>query len=86
MTRDLREPESLHDAVVNRWGTPAQFYAELERFLKKHQNLECAIEYDNELQMPIGAVYTFPPVLVAYEHLHLMRLIHEANNKEKQDE
>lgn len=71
------------ESVVERWGTKEEFYKELERFLKQHQSVNCIIEYDNDLQMPIKATYWFEPVRVAWEHIHLLKMLHDSA---KQDE
>lgn len=75
--------KELIDSIIDRWGSKEEFYAELKRFLKTHQNVNCAIEYDNELQLPIRAVYTFPPIMVAHEHIHLMKALSESNRQQK---
>lgn len=77
----MSNERDLSTQIIERWGSKESFYAELKSFLETHRNLDCVIEYDNELQMPIRAVYTFKPIMVAHEHIALMRAIGDANRK-----
>lgn len=79
--RAMGDSEELRKQIIKRWGSDAEFYQELKRFIEQHQNAQCSIDYDNELQLPIRAVYTFPPIQVAWEHMELMRKLQESANE-----
>lgn len=77
--------KTMQQQIIDRYGE-AEYFKELEAFLKKHQGQHCVIEYDYELNMPIGATYIFKPISVVHEHLHLMKTIAEHNRKVKIEE
>jgi hypothetical protein len=65
----------------SRWGTDAQYFQELERFLKEHRG-SSFIEYHNETKMPVMACYIFQPYQVFIEHEQLMKALRDSD-KEK---
>jgi hypothetical protein len=70
----------LEKFARSRWGTDAEYYAELERFHKEHSRAD-AIEYCNETRMPVQAIYYFRPYTVVRDHFSLMDKIREANKE-----
>lgn len=67
----------LEKFARSRWGTDAEYFAELEKFLKEHDGAD-AIEYCNETRMPVRAIYYFRPYTVVNDHFSLMEKIKEA--------
>lgn len=76
---------NLEKMMRQAWGTDEQYYKELEAFHERHKNAT-SIEYDNELNCPIRAVYTFTPLQVFYEIEMLKQKIREQVTKEAKDE
>lgn len=76
----MKKQKTLQQEIIDSYGE-AEYFKELEEFLKNHQHQYCSIEYDYELNMPIRAVYTFKPILVMHERIHLMKKIAEQERK-----
>lgn len=64
--------------IIRLWGDKEHYFKTLEEFYETHRNKADVIEFDNELNMPIRAVYLFAPVKVARENVDLMEKIRQA--------
>lgn len=65
------------DFIIKRWGTPEQYFTELESFVKRHESADCrTMDAKGNL---VGVTYYFRPYQVAKEHIDLMEALREAN-------
>lgn len=70
---------SLEEQMIARWGEK-DYFTELKKFYAKHK--DCSyIEYDNQLNCPIRAVYRFMPYLTFLENEKLKEEIRNINKE-----
>lgn len=60
--------------MIQHWGTPKQYYTELENFLKRHQDADAQI-YHTELGALMYVRYNFKPFTVIRDNVQLMEAI-----------
>lgn len=65
------------DLIRKLWGTDEQYYKELEKFHKEHQNAD-SITYDNESKVPVSANYYFRPWTVYVDDMKLREAIQQS--------
>lgn len=63
--------------IQEAWGTTAEYYQELETFMKQHEGASY-IERDTEVNSPIRAVYYFRPYVTYMEREQLLRDLEES--------
>ncbi|OQB10413.1 MAG: hypothetical protein BWY21_00334 [Parcubacteria group bacterium ADurb.Bin216] len=61
--------------IISRWGTPEEYFKELERFTKEHEKAELRTADGNGNL--VSVTYLFKPYLVAKEHIELMEKLRE---------
>jgi hypothetical protein len=78
--------DDIEKEIRGAWGTDEEFYKELERFCKQHEESGADyIEYDNKTGLPIRAVYLFKPFQVWAEGNALRRAIAKARKEAGDD-
>ena len=63
--------------IQKRWGTEAQYYGELERFIKQHHGAGAILTYHNKWNVPVKAEYYFQPYACYVEHVQLLQKLAE---------
>jgi len=71
--------------VIKRWGTPEQYYAEKERFLKAHAGATRMV-FSGDRELLVRVEYDFIPTQVYIEHLQLIAALQEASKAESPEE
>ncbi len=65
------------ELIIKLWGTREEYFKELERFLKSHENCDCRT-YDQD-GLLVKVEYHFRPYTVLVDHINLVEAINNEN-------